>query len=145
MERHGPKWLDWIGADRFRRHIISAHVSSGVEAESEGNEKLEKILPVLGQLPRLRYLELWIEDNHLPPGMADALAKTPQLRALSISLNLTPNNDNDSFWMILPPTNKTSVSPCSRTCRRYLVLKASPWRIQRSGTATSAILRPCRV
>lgn len=95
VERRGPEWLDLIGADRLRRHIISAQVSSGVEAKSKGNEKLERILPVLGRLPRLRYLELWIEGNHLPPGMAEALAKTRQLRALSISLNLTPNNDND--------------------------------------------------
>jgi hypothetical protein len=95
MERRGPKWLDWIGADRFRRQIISADVSSGVDPESVGNEKLERILPALGRLPGLRYLELWIEGNHLPPGMADALAKTRQLRALSICLNRTPNNDSD--------------------------------------------------
>ena len=95
MERWGPKWLDLIGADRFRRHIISADVSSGVDPESEGNEKLERILSVLERLPRLRYLEIWIEGNHLPPSMADALAKTRQLRALSISLNLTPHTDND--------------------------------------------------
>lgn len=95
VERWGPKWLDWIGADRYRRQIISADISSGVDAESEGNEKLERLLPALERLPKLRCLEIWVEDNHLPSRMADALTMTPQLRALSISLNLTPISEND--------------------------------------------------
>ncbi|HUY92729.1 MAG TPA: hypothetical protein VMV10_28570 [Pirellulales bacterium] len=93
MERWGPKWLDLIGADRFRRHITRADVFASIN--DDGHEKLERILPALGRLPRLRYLELFIEGDHLPPGMADALAKTRQLRALSICLNGTPYNDND--------------------------------------------------
>jgi hypothetical protein len=93
VERWGPKWLDLIGADRFRRHITSAEVFAGLD--DDGHERLERILPALGRLPRLQYLEFFIERDHLPPGMADALAKTRQLRALSISLSVTPNNDND--------------------------------------------------
>lgn len=95
VERRGPKWLDWIGADRFRRQIIRAEIYLHADTESEANEKLERLRPALERLPRLRYLEIWVERNHLPSRMADALTRIPKLRALSIALNLTPISEND--------------------------------------------------
>lgn len=88
-DRLGPKWLDVVGTERFRRYIV------GVSFES-GADKLERdgAFVRLEQLSDLRYFNLVAE--RLTPGMADALRGTRRLRMLSInasSLSFRKYND----------------------------------------------------
>jgi len=77
VERRGPKWLDFVVADRFRRRII------GVEMQmTAGHTLAEEFVVELRGLPRLQYLEINVEQ--LTPRMAAALADMRQLRSLGI-------------------------------------------------------------
>ncbi|HVC98297.1 MAG TPA: hypothetical protein VND64_31800, partial [Pirellulales bacterium] len=76
LERWGPKWLDLVGVDRFRRRVVGADVSEYYD----GNH--EELLKNLGRLSSLRYLNLGIEQS--TPGMAAALANMRQLRILRV-------------------------------------------------------------
>jgi hypothetical protein len=83
VERWGPKWLDVVGADRFRRHIVGALVEAG-DADSE--QQFERLAP----LPDLRFLEMSSSFSnasvpHFTPAMRDALGGMRQLRMLNVS------------------------------------------------------------
>jgi hypothetical protein len=91
VERWGPEWLGLLGADRFRRRIVGAELGPNDYDPDDDeflvvNEKLlkqnEDLLERLARLPRLRYL--FMEVDHLAPGMADALGAMRELRVLSI-------------------------------------------------------------
>jgi hypothetical protein len=85
VERWGPKWLDTIGADRFRRRIVGVRLPKEASEEDgarPGNEALEQLLARLAKLPSLRYLS--IESDDLDPRMAHAVANMRQLRILSV-------------------------------------------------------------
>ncbi|HVC94884.1 MAG TPA: hypothetical protein VND64_14405 [Pirellulales bacterium] len=75
LERWGPKWLDLVGADRFRRRVVGADLNHYDDDD-------EEFLKRLGRLPSLRYLNLSVEQ--LTPGMAAAMADMRQLRTLRI-------------------------------------------------------------
>ncbi len=81
FERWGPKWLDLIGADRFRRRIVAARV----DQEDLNDELFER----LGRLPDLRFLDIDPYRYHGPfvfaPGTAAALGEMRQLRMLSVN------------------------------------------------------------
>ena len=77
LDRWGPKWLDLVGADRFRRRII------GATLWNYGDIGDEELLRRLGPLPDLRYLRLGV--TAWTPGLADALGDLGQLRILYIS------------------------------------------------------------
>ncbi|HET6879769.1 MAG TPA: hypothetical protein VFI31_06430 [Pirellulales bacterium] len=80
FERSGPKWLDLLGADRFRRRIVAARVDSpGMHEET---------FQRLARLPSLRLLDItpWLYDSPFvfTGGMGDALGKMRQLRVLCV-------------------------------------------------------------
>lgn len=86
VERWGPKWLDLVGADRFRQEIVGVEFPprpKGREiALRAGDVDDEGFLNRVASLPRLRYLRL--TADRLSPAMADALGALPRLRTLSI-------------------------------------------------------------
>lgn len=82
VERWGPKWLDLLGADRFRRRVIGAEFDL-TRINADGNDALEDILQRRRQPPNFQYL--FIETQCLAPAIADALGGMPQLRRLSIA------------------------------------------------------------
>jgi hypothetical protein len=83
LERWGPKWLDLVGADRYRRHIVAARVRAmPVEDEESDNRAAIGLLGRLSELRDLQYLLLNVD--HLTSEIAAALKDFPQLRMLSI-------------------------------------------------------------
>ncbi|HVC99075.1 MAG TPA: hypothetical protein VND64_35750 [Pirellulales bacterium] len=84
VERWGPIWLDFIGADRYRRCIIGVQM--------HGEELDEEFVMRLTGLPRLQYLEINVEQ--LTPRMAAALADMRQLRSLGVT---GPMHDEKEF------------------------------------------------
>jgi len=77
VERWGPKWLDLVGADRFRRRIVEVwlwNYDDGVASE--------ELLKRIGRLPDLRHLNLYACE--LTSGMATALGDLRQLQTLNI-------------------------------------------------------------
>jgi hypothetical protein len=76
LERWGPKWLDLVGADRFRRRIVGAYLRSSNEICAEN------LLRRLGRFPNVRYLNLTYYKS--TPGMAAALGDIAQLKILVI-------------------------------------------------------------
>ncbi|HUY89553.1 MAG TPA: hypothetical protein VMV10_12535 [Pirellulales bacterium] len=75
IERPGPKWLEFIVPDRFRRHIIGIEIDDMMLDEALARR--------LARLPRLQYLSAHVE--RWTPGMTDALAGMRRLRWLCIS------------------------------------------------------------
>lgn len=73
VERPGPKWLEFVMPDRFRRRIV------GVDMRMHGTVD-EAFVVRLGRLPRLKYLNLHVE--RLTPKIASALRNSRQLRWL---------------------------------------------------------------
>jgi hypothetical protein len=68
MERWGPKWLDLIGADRFRRDIVLyGNPGLSFTADEDGERRLRQ----LAQSPKLR--QLLFATDHVTPGMADVM------------------------------------------------------------------------
>ncbi|HUY93059.1 MAG TPA: hypothetical protein VMV10_30295 [Pirellulales bacterium] len=96
VERWGPKWLDVVGADRFRRRIVGALVEAG-DADSE--QQFERLAP----LPDLRFLEMSssFSNSSVPqftPAMGNALGGMRQLRVLNVSCeNMYGHIPVDSF------------------------------------------------
>lgn len=91
LERWGPKWLDLVGAERFRRRIV------GVDVYNYDNSTGVGLLNRLGQLPELQLLYIRVEE--WTPDMAAALGNLRQLRTLGIEETLrveeiesTPND-----------------------------------------------------
>lgn len=82
FERWGPKWLDLLGADRFRRHLVGVNLG-GLYGGSGLDENDEVLLRRLAELPRLRYLAFRVDDR-LTPGMASAVGEMRHLRYLGV-------------------------------------------------------------
>ncbi len=80
LERKGPKWLDLVGADRYRRYIVGARIST-TDVERYG-ATVEDRLQRISRLPKLRYLSL--KADRLTPAMIEALSEMRQLRELRI-------------------------------------------------------------
>jgi hypothetical protein len=76
LRRWGPRWLDLVGADRFRRQIVGAHVY--VHRSEAGEEALSE----LARLPALQ--SLYFRFGEVTPPMAAALNEMVQLRVLGI-------------------------------------------------------------
>lgn len=75
VKRWGPKWLDLVGADPFRRSVVGADVQWSKKGDDE-------TLLRLAELPDLRYLK--IETRASTRTMAASLAQLRQLRTLRI-------------------------------------------------------------
>lgn len=86
VERWGPRWLDLVGADRFRQQIVGIEFPPRLQSREmalrAGNVDDEGLLKRLASLPRLQYL--FLTADRLSPDIADALGALPGLRALSI-------------------------------------------------------------
>ena len=74
LERWGPKWLDLVGVDRFRRRIV------GVTLRHD--DDIEELLKRIGRIPNLRYLDLQL--HKWTPSMTATLGEMRQLRSLRI-------------------------------------------------------------
>jgi len=81
FDRWGPKWLDLVGADRFRRRIVGACVHQW----KINDELFERI----ARLPDLQFLDitpnLFRSSFLFTPGMAAALGDMRQLRMLNVN------------------------------------------------------------
>lgn len=107
VERWGPKWLDLLGADRYRRDIVAyGYPQMKIRADEDG----EKLLRQLAALPKLR--KLLFEFDRLTPGMVAALNGMRHLRCLDIQCHFDDGDDhNDSKNRpdaILPPIGNLS-------------------------------------
>lgn len=81
FQRWGPKWLDLLGADRFRRHLVGVSLGDlGYGLELHDNDEI--LLRRLAELPRLRYLSFRVD--RLTPGMASAVGEMRRLRYLRV-------------------------------------------------------------
>lgn len=91
-ERFGPKWLELVGAERFRRYV------RGVEFRDRGDDhESQAVFNNLGQLPHLRYL--FCEIRQLTPTMVNSLREMRGLRLLSMDAgNLPICDDNEQIW-----------------------------------------------
>ncbi|HJT35800.1 MAG TPA: hypothetical protein VJ783_27475 [Pirellulales bacterium] len=83
-ERRGPKWLELIGMDRFRREIVSAALRSVKKLHSADPNDVE-LLARLARLPGLRSLSIGVD--HVTPEVAAALNQMRRLRWLRIDAN----------------------------------------------------------
>ncbi|HUY31258.1 MAG TPA: hypothetical protein VMV69_00650 [Pirellulales bacterium] len=76
IQRWGPEWLDIVGADRFRRRIV------GAEVTSFGNR--EEQLMRLAQLRDVRFLSFDPLGAPISPAMRAALGRMHRVRMLEI-------------------------------------------------------------
>jgi hypothetical protein len=90
VERWGPKWLDLVGADRYRRQINFVRLE--VKA---GDEEHLAILKRLKDFPNLRHVEMKVD--HLTPDISKALAESLQLRNVSIEESEEPGGDERAW------------------------------------------------
>ena len=81
FERWGPKWLDLVGADRFRRRIVAAEFDT-----SEENDTFFERLTKLGSV-RLLDVNPWSYGDSFvfTPRMAVSLGEMRQLRVLAVN------------------------------------------------------------
>ena len=89
VERWGPKWLDQVGVDRFRRTIVAARLES-----IDDDEQTRRRLKQAARLPALKTLSIGIEQ--LTPEMTQAVSELRQLRKLNIELGEI--TDDDRAW-----------------------------------------------
>lgn len=89
FDRWGPKWLDLVGADRFRRRIICARVDQ--------QDMNDEIFERLARLPSLYLLDInpfhYEEPFVFTCGMGAALGDMRQLRILNVEC--TGNNQDE--------------------------------------------------
>lgn len=89
VKRTGPRWLDFFGLDRFRRHIARAKVCVGYDEEKD-HDDLE-VLDALLRLPDLHFLDS--EALRLSPAIEERLTDmgSPNLQSLHLRIErLTP-------------------------------------------------------
>ncbi|MGH7140575.1 MAG: hypothetical protein ACREHD_32995 [Pirellulales bacterium] len=110
LQRWGPKWLDLVGADRYRRRIVAAKVVSGTpDFEDDRNECGRLLLERLSKLNHLQYLVL--AAPHFTPDFTRALGELHQLRALAVDNPVSVPEAIDVFG------DAVSQMQCLRTLR----------------------------
>jgi hypothetical protein len=77
VERWGPKWLDLVGADCYRRRVVGALLVS------KQHEEDEELLKRLARLPGLRFFS--IDGHRWTSGTAAALGDVRQVRTMWIN------------------------------------------------------------
>lgn len=82
IERWGPKWLEFIGADRYCRRIVASELDV---SDDDDDRESEALFEQLSQLPDLRYLSL--EMDHLNPRRIKALSRLRRLETLWIGVS----------------------------------------------------------
>lgn len=85
VERSGPKWLDLLGADRFRQRILAVRY-----VLDAANPQDEEFFRRLSRLPDLRHLLILVDE--LSPAMAESLRRMQRLETFEIHFDrLTPD------------------------------------------------------
>lgn len=93
VEHCGPEWLEFVGADRYRRHIVGARLDPdahigvfGIDKEQQEDyrEKGRQLLNRLAQMQYLRHIDL--DRTSLNQDIASALREMPRLQMLSIDI-----------------------------------------------------------
>lgn len=130
VERWGPKWLDLVGLDPYRRQIVGvAWSDTGVEGEEEYFTRIARLphlryldaafyaftpdmAAALGDMRELRMLKLdfWGEEEEHKSTQAclQAVGKLAKLEHLCLAGNLRPDSDNVTH--ILGLTNLKSLT-----------------------------------
>lgn len=91
VKHRGPRWLDLVGADRYRRVVVGAALDLTVDLTDEFKvdeadcERKKELLGRLTRLRDLRYLFIQIDDQS--PDLAEALRSMPQLQVLGINIH----------------------------------------------------------
>jgi len=85
VERFGPKWLDLVGADRYRRWVVAAAVSTRLGAGEESDDEELQLIERLRGLHHLRFLNLGV--TRLDVKTVETLSRMKQVRTLCISVN----------------------------------------------------------
>lgn len=80
VERWGPRWLDLVGADRYRRRIVGLSIGNLSSFEPGDHEILERIARLRGLRHLFLDFEVWRPNLRL----AHTLDSLPQLRSLDI-------------------------------------------------------------
>jgi hypothetical protein len=88
LERWGPKWLDRVRCDRYRRRIVAANLVIPLLRGQVDQHAVQGLLRQLSQRPGLRYLLL--KTQELTPEIASALVDFNELHTLSIDNGLLP-------------------------------------------------------
>ena len=91
VERWGPKWLDLVGADRFRRRIVGVELHAVDDrgyAENELAKQGERLLADLKRLRDLRFL--YFEAESLTPEIAASLSELRRLQTLWLEVDEAP-------------------------------------------------------
>lgn len=96
-ERWGPKWLDALGADHLRRHIVGAEIS--FNGDEEWDRESQRLLAELKRLPDLRFLSL--EADRLNSRICDALGELRQLQTLRIKVGVLTRSSGDALGRAL--------------------------------------------
>lgn len=95
VERWGPKWLDLVRCDRFRRYIVAVRLPLTEDAVGEASPDAEndELLTQVSDLKTLRYLDL--EFDRWNPVVSEALRNLRQVRSLTIEQREPIWEDND--------------------------------------------------
>jgi hypothetical protein len=80
MERWGPRWLDLLGVDRFRRRIVGVSINQLFGFKPGDREILQRISCLRG----LRHLDLCFNEWTSELGLAGTLDSLARLRTLGI-------------------------------------------------------------
>lgn len=99
VQRWGPKWLDLLGVDRFRRRIISVNLIYRRHLLAD-NADDERLLALLARLPDLRSLSFQVD--RLTPAMLATFDDMHQLRRLNVERDWV-SGDEDKRIDYLPP------------------------------------------
>lgn len=97
FSRWGPRWLDLLGVDRFRRHIVRLDQLTLYAANGED----ERLLRGLAQLSHLRDLSL--TTDRMTPALTHALKRMQQLRRFELDLQPEADEAWSTPLPVLPP------------------------------------------
>ena len=104
IERRGPRWLDVIGADNYRRRIVGVDVGLTRQDDPDYDQSQKyqrskqedlKLLKRLARLPDLQYLIVQVDC--FTPAMAAELSRFSKLRVLSLSLERLTDDTGDAL------------------------------------------------
>jgi hypothetical protein len=101
VKRWGPRWLDFVGADRYRRSIVGAKLDLSValtdefEADESDFKEKKELLTRLARLRELQYLFIVVDDRS--PKLIDPLRSLRQLRVLSIDMDADWDYDDQGL------------------------------------------------
>jgi len=106
VERWGPKWLDLVGADRYRRRVVAVNLSSSMTFWPRRPAD-EQLLARVARLPDLRCLSF--EVDHVSSAMSKALNDMRRLQRLTIMRKASDGEPPPIANALLPPIGKMTL------------------------------------